>query len=422
MNAREMGFCNSSSRNKSSVWRVVSFLSLLIHGTQACSFSRNLGSSNNGDSFSSTETFKVGSGGSTTCSVSCSSGSGTGLYLRYGGAASILFNDGSDFSSGGCSLTVTINSDDDEFTLGWSLSVNNGFSGLTLSCDCTKPGAGSPSGGGGVGCFSGSATVEKQNEGAIAMKDLKVGDKVLTGKGHYQPIYGFGHFHETFHKDFLRIYTKFDAKVPLEITGNHMVFVIRDGQEQSIRADSLQAGDLLVHTTMGNAYGNSTITKITNIQKQGMYMPLTPDGTIVVNGLKASNYVTLADDAPMVVSNRGFFGLDSEQLMIHWYMAPYRMLCMGVSPNYCSNSNLNEEGILNWLLFGRDWASYADEQNLFVRVVIMGVPVYLVFSLLNLVEVVFGPSLAPFFCLVAALICFRRRPSKNAQGTVGGKR
>jgi hypothetical protein len=44
-------------------------------------------------------------------------------------------------------------------------------------------------------CFSGDSTVEVKDKGAVAMKDVEIGDQVLVGdnKG-FEPIYSFGFY------------------------------------------------------------------------------------------------------------------------------------------------------------------------------------------------------------------------------------
>jgi hypothetical protein len=69
---------------------------------------------------------------------------------------------------------------------------------------------------GGRGCFSGTDTVQVWNKGTVAMNDLEVGDKVLTGKNNYEPIYSFGHKHKTAFADFIWLQTD---KTSLTLTG-----------------------------------------------------------------------------------------------------------------------------------------------------------------------------------------------------------
>ena len=83
------------------------------------------------------------------------------------------------------------------------------------------------------------------------MRELEVGDMVFSGhnrKGQprYQPVYSFRHYHLTQEETFLQIYTGL-SKDPLEITGDHFLFVQNEkGNENTVQADAIQVGDLLV--------------------------------------------------------------------------------------------------------------------------------------------------------------------------------
>ncbi|CAB9529809.1 Protein hedgehog [Seminavis robusta] len=385
----------------------------------ACSFSANFGSGTSLDN-SGTETFNVAPNAVTTCTVSCDSGfvGLVQLYIRYGGSASFLLNDGNDFATIGCGVTVPIVSADEEYDLGWQLVADapTGYNNLAVSCTCTQAGDGDdrffgivevPDG----ACFSESAMVQVQDRGDVAMQDLSVGDRILVGNGKYEPVYGFGHRHETTENKFLRIYTKQNGKTPLEMTGDHLVFIEKDGQQRSVRADSLEKGDSLARS--GDQ--EDTVTKISSIKKKGVYMPLTPSGKLVVNGIVASAYVSiLEEEAPKITALKTYFGLHSDETIIHWWLSPYRMICMGISSSFCTDNAHNEEGIMNWLLVGRQLALLGEKQIVMVQVMVFAVPLFTVFSIFNLVEFLFGAGLAPtMLALTAGLVWFMHR-AKNS--------
>lgn len=144
------------------------------------------------------------------------------------------------------------------------------------------------------GCFSGHSTVQVQNRGEAFMKDVKVGDFVLVDDGKYEPIYSFGHRHDTQEHDYLLLLPS-----RLEISKDHMVFVQDRGP---IPASLLRIGDRLSH-------GNP-ISCIQTIQSHGVYAPFTPSGAVVVNKVLASTYISLQDD--------------SEYLMIGSFQTPFR--------------------------------------------------------------------------------------------------
>ena len=273
------------------------------------------------------------------------------------------------------------------------------------------------------GCFSETATVQVKGEGEVTMKDLKLGDKVMTAKNKYEPVYSFGHRKEEMMMDFFQIYTADDAAGPLEMTGNHMIMVADSrGRGKATRADHLQIGDRLLNV---EAEKQVTVTLIESVQKRGLYMPLTPSGQIVVNNVLASNYISVSDTAPGVVENSQMFFPMNEQTLSHWWMSPVRMLCMGVASTFCSNGSeessayetlKGDEGILPWLLMGRHFAHVAEDQPTVVRFV-LGVPTFLLFGMLNVVEhALFGPACAPFlFVIIVALAITMKKKLANGR-------
>ncbi|CAB9502309.1 unknown protein [Seminavis robusta] len=173
-------------------------------------------------------------------------------------------------------------------------------------------------------CFSKSALVQVANKGDIAMKDLQVGDRVLTTSGTYQPIYSFGHYQTDQKATFLQIHTSTNSSSkPLEMTGNHLIFL---------------------------ANGETTLS--------------------------------------------------------HWWLAPHRMICMNV---LLANSKMchgkNKDGILHYLIAGQEMAQAANQYGSLVQVFVLGIPLFLFFGLLNLLEhVCMGPALAPLVMLVGFLL------------------
>jgi Hint module len=200
----------------------------------------------------------------------------------------------------------------------------------------------------------------------MAMKDLKVGQQVFAGYSNsaflggneapvYETVYGFGHRNQKMVSDYLRITTTSSSgktkNRPLEISASHLIFV--NGKTDPVRADSLRVGDELLHQSMDTSAATpARITKIEIVLRQGLYQPLTKDGTIVVDGLQASTYVSVADLSPRVVE----LGLNvfSEQSGFHLFMAPYHFVCTKISSELCVNDHSEEEnGINYYLAFGK---------------------------------------------------------------------
>ena len=377
--------------------------------SSGCFFTKYFGSNTGTLDDSGVEDFSVVAGAGAYCTTTCVDGKNTILLNNFGSAPTGT-GDTSSQSTDDCTLIARFTSDTDETSLGWSIQAED-YEFLSLTCFCTDDGEGNDfNDGEGLGCFSESAVVQVQGKGDVLMKELVVGDKVLTGKNNFQPVYSFGHHKEnSIEMKFFQIYTDSSANDPLEMTGNHMIFVVdENGHANAIRADQVLVGD---HVRKGGSSGETVaVTKIETTQKTGLYMPLTPDGTIVVNGLVASNYISISDTAPGVVEHSQMFFPMTEQTLSHWWMSPFRMLCMGVSSGFCSSGysgssayevEAEDEGILPFLLMGRHFAHVAENQPTLVRFV-MGVPTFLLFGMFNFVEhVFFGPSLAPFLFIMA---------------------
>ena len=339
------------------------------------------------DEYAIEENFRIDVGASTTCEVRCSAGTDMRLTMRNDEVPTQLeFDAQSEYAlcQGRLDEALRLSLANDEgrrvSILGYRIEGKS-IGTLWLNCDCSDSYVDSSS------CFSKGATVQVEGVGSVAMEDLQVGQKVLTGTGNYQPVYAFGHYNPEGLAMFVQFHTK-DSM--LEMTGNHLVF--KDGQ--AVRADSIQVGDVL---------SSGPVTKITSAPNQGLYMPLTKDGTIVVDGILASSYVSIADDVPGVVEKSAVF-LADEQSLLHWWLAPYRMMCMGISANFCTGS-FTEEGISNWLMYGKNFAEFAETQHAVVQYA-TGVVVFLVFAAFVAVENILGSPLASMATGVATMAAF----------------
>ena len=138
------------------------------------------------------------------------------------------------------------------------------------------------------------------------MEDLAVGDYVLVAKNRYEPVYSFGHKEANEEAPFWRIFTNLTRTSPLELTDSHLIYKLGQG---AVRADTIQPYDVLVHQSDQPAQVYRVERDVT---RKGLYMPLTPSGTIVVDGLKASSYVSLTDWAPSVVKTVANFGFSDK--------------------------------------------------------------------------------------------------------------
>jgi hypothetical protein len=114
-------------------------------------------------------------------------------------------------------------------------------------------------------CFSGESTLQvKSNKGTTLMKDIKIGDEVLTATGKYERIYSFGHRHESIEAEFLQL-------IPsgLEISGDHMLMV--DGHFTP--ASSVQVGDEL-ESSNGEIIKVDAVRRVMRERVSTLHLPL----------------------------------------------------------------------------------------------------------------------------------------------------
>jgi len=151
-------------------------------------------------------------------------------------------------------------------------------------------------------CFSRFNDVEVQGKGMTAMDAIKVGDYVRTGNDNFSRVFSLAHLDHEFEADFLQVYAE-GLEKPLEITGMHMLFA----SGKPIRADEVNVGDML---------GESKVSEIKSIKRNGVYAPITESGDIVVSGIHASSYYAFLDRIPF-----------NQHVMSHFFFAPHRLVC-----------------------------------------------------------------------------------------------
>lgn len=155
-------------------------------------------------------------------------------------------------------------------------------------------------------CFSGDTLVAVEGYGHKEIRHLQEGDSILVPGNdagdsatlHYEPF--LGHLHGLAASAFAgdgHMLKVVHATGSLELSNTHMIFVLeqttaRRPQRFSKAAIHLDIGDELEFYDAIN--GRLTRTPVLAVQRHiglhGMYAPLTPSGTIIVNGAAASSY------------------------------------------------------------------------------------------------------------------------------------
>ena len=136
-------------------------------------------------------------------------------------------------------------------------------------------------------------------------------------------------------------------------------------------ADAVKVGDIL----LGLGEGSAQITKLSSVQKEGLYAPLTAAGSILVNGLVASTYISHQEGAPFFVQigQKGWLELPISQADIgHIWVTPLRMLCGTSSremPSYCSQDETKE--FHPWVSFGMRLIRFGEQQHIFIQLALL---------------------------------------------------
>lgn len=164
-------------------------------------------------------------------------------------------------------------------------------------------GSGGGSGGGG-GCFSPDTKSFVKDKGWIQMKDLKVGDLVLTLFGDnvlsYQPITCFFHKDPSQWATYVIIQTESGNNVTL--TPVHLVYATNchnvSASFKSFKtkfANEVQSGDCLLLVT-GNKLVKTKAINVSWAKIKGVYSPMTVNGVIITNGIVSSCFSFVKDD------------------------------------------------------------------------------------------------------------------------------
>jgi len=179
-------------------------------------------------------------------------------------------------------------------------------------------------------CFSGDTTVQVEHKGTIAMKDLKLNDRVMVdyNSKKFEPVYSFGH-HTTVEKRGSRIQMLKLQPLGLEISSTHMIFIKGEG---FIPAMMVKIGDILSN--------NISVTDIQHVTTNtGVYAPFTASGKILVNGVLASNFVAFQN-------NNMLHGL-SFHYLAYAFESTHRIWCYHTGP--CRVETYNSNGISLWV-------------------------------------------------------------------------
>lgn len=147
----------------------------------------------------------------------------------------------------------------------------------------------------------------------LRLEELRIGDRVLaldtTGRFTYSEVILFLDRNPEQRREFLHLRTA--SGRTLTVTPSHLLLVVSNTSDtyrlQAVFADRVRPGDrILIHNRLEPEIDIVISTEA--ILKQGVYAPLTAEGTIVVDGIVASCYAVV-----------------DSQWIAQWSYAPFRI-------------------------------------------------------------------------------------------------
>jgi len=149
-------------------------------------------------------------------------------------------------------------------------------------------------------CFPGDAMVSTP-KGSKMMRDLRVGDAVLTmdadGRTVYEDVYMFGHAQSSVNERFVQFGFGTEEPLKLEISEDHFLPTCAVQSqpcawEERVHkyARHVQTGDYVWAAPDSNQPNLVRIMSVAYVVNEGLYNPYTLSGNIVVNGVVASSH------------------------------------------------------------------------------------------------------------------------------------
>ncbi|XP_052567622.1 protein hedgehog [Culex pipiens pallens] len=146
------------------------------------------------------------------------------------------------------------------------------------------------------GCFTGDSTVQTINGEHRKLSELQIGEKVLSvdssGRVVYSEVMMFMDRDTHQSREFVHIET--DGGAHLTVTPAHLVMVWQKeiGESRYLFADRIQEGDYVL-VNIDNNLEPRKVLRISAKLSQGVYAPLTSEGTVLVDSIAASCYALI---------------------------------------------------------------------------------------------------------------------------------
>jgi hypothetical protein len=150
---------------------------------------------------------------------------------------------------------------------------------------------------GGPECFSGDDTVKLKNGDIIPLSDIRIGDEILTvdsnNKYKFSPVISLPHGKNSIHATFVHIVT---AKgLSIKLTKEHFLPVTTGAcrTKDAFSGDSwhlIKANSIVVDSCVMTWEGVDSVEEVNFVDQDGIYLAVTLEEFIIVNGIVASPY------------------------------------------------------------------------------------------------------------------------------------
>jgi len=190
-------------------------------------------------------------------------------------------------------------------------------------------------------CFPENASVRREDGRRIRMKDIKVGERVMTLTADGRPTYSevtmmMDRQTNVTVADYVRITTA--SRKTITLSMYHLIPILRinSTQREFVFSKDVRAHEhqVLVYDEGGGAAVKSLVTSVENVRGRGAYAPLTMEGTVVVDDVFTSCYASFPShfiSHLVFLIWRTFYTLLSQMLDltaigegIHWYPNVFR--------------------------------------------------------------------------------------------------
>ena len=146
---------------------------------------------------------------------------------------------------------------------------------------------------------------------------------------------------------------------------------------------------------------------IKSVTREGVFAPFTPDGTLLVDGILASSYVSMDPGSPENVNVLNSMGIMSQQDFVHIGLSPFRLICQGMPARFSETIcrvNDDDDGLPLYVSVALRLMRFFHQcQSIFIQSIFLT----MVFSLTGtcfLAESAFGAKYAPTAVLVIASV------------------